>query len=109
LGHALLSKLDAPMRALALAPVAVHPESQRQGIGSALIRKPIENAGDAGWEAIFVLGDAGYYSRLGFPVGAAKGYFSGYSGKNFMMLLLGTSKIPTSGRLVYPRPFDQLE
>src|SRR3546814_20202077 len=34
-GHALFSRLDAPMRALALAPVGVRPDRQGQGIGSA--------------------------------------------------------------------------
>src|SRR5215469_8971251 len=105
LGHILLSKLEAPMRALALAPVAVHPDFQRQGIGSAMIRKGLENAGHDGWEAVFVLGDVCYYSRFGFSVQAAKGDFSPYSGEHFMMLQLGPREILTSGRLVYPAPF----
>jgi putative acetyltransferase len=35
-GHVLLSKMDAPFKALALAPVSVVPARQRSGIGSAL-------------------------------------------------------------------------
>jgi putative acetyltransferase len=103
LGHILLSKLGSPMRALALAPIAVHPGFQRQGIGSVLIRNGLELSRQGGWEAVFILGDAGYYGRFGFSVEAAKGYISPYSGKHFMMLPLGLCTIPTTGRLVYPR------
>jgi putative acetyltransferase len=109
LGHVLLSLLRAPMRALALAPVGVHPDFQRQGIGSALIRKGLERARRDGWEAVFVLGDTSYYSRFGFSVEAAEGYVSPYSGEHFMMLPLGPGDIPTAGQLVYPAPFGALD
>jgi putative acetyltransferase len=105
LGHVLFSKLNAPIRALALAPVGVRPDSQQQGIGSALIRKGLGLARDDGWEAIFVLGDTGYYGRFGFSVEAAEGYISPYSGDHFLMLALGSRKVPSAGRLVYPAPF----
>jgi hypothetical protein len=68
-----------------------------------MIRTGLENAGHDGWEAVFVLGDACYYSRFGFSVQAAKGYFSLDSGEHFMMLQLDPRKILTSGRLVYDR------
>jgi putative acetyltransferase len=109
LGHVLLSKLNAPIRALALAPVGVHPDFQRQGIGSALIRKGLERAYRDGWQAVFVLGDPGYYRRFGFSVDAAEGYVSPYSGKHFMMLALGQGTIPAVGHLVYPAPFQFLD
>jgi len=108
LGHILFSKLHAPMRALALAPVGVHPDFQRRGIGSALIRKGLERARNDGWEAVFVLGDTGYYSRFGFSVEAAAGYSSPYSGEHFMILLVGHGNIPTAAHVVYPAPFQRL-
>ena len=46
-----------------LAPVAVHPDFQRQGLGSSLIRETLSLLCD---EAIFVLGDPRYYERFGF-------------------------------------------
>ena len=106
LGHVLFSQLHGPMRALALAPVGVHPDFQRQGIGSTLIRRGLERARHDGWEAIFVLGDTAYYGRFGFSVKAAEGYTSPYSGDHFMMLTLGSGKIATAGHLVYPAPFE---
>ena len=54
--HVLLSKMDAPFPALALAPVSVIPARQRSGIGSALIQSAVNRARSEGWTAIFVLG-----------------------------------------------------
>jgi putative acetyltransferase len=108
LGHVLFSRLEAPMRALALAPVGVHPECQNQGIGSALIRDGLDRASKAGWSAVFVLGEPAYYQRFGFDIDAARGYTCPYSGDYFMMLRLDTKPVPKTGRLIYPRPFDAL-
>jgi putative acetyltransferase len=52
--------------ALALAPVAVSPDSQRSGIGSALIRFGLEDARRLGHPGVIVLGHAEYYPRFGF-------------------------------------------
>jgi len=43
-GHVLFSKMSAPFRALALAPVSVSTERQNAGIGSRLIRAGPERA-----------------------------------------------------------------
>jgi putative acetyltransferase len=105
IGHILFSNLTAPMRALALAPVAVHRDFQRQGIGSTLIRAGLERARRDGWEAVFVLGDVRYYRRFGFSVEAARGYRCPYAGEHFMMQPLGRGNIPAAGQLVYPAAF----
>lgn len=47
-----------------LGPVSAAPDRQRQGIGSALIRKGMAHLPNA--KAIFLIGDPGYYSRFGF-------------------------------------------
>ncbi len=65
-GMVLLSTLEAPAGALALAPVAVHPDCQGTGIGAALVRAAIAAARDRGNSAIFLLGAPGYYERFGF-------------------------------------------
>ncbi|MGZ8347915.1 MAG: GNAT family N-acetyltransferase, partial [Allosphingosinicella sp.] len=44
LGHVALSLMTAPFRALGLAPVAVAPGHQRQGIAAALIREALDRA-----------------------------------------------------------------
>lgn len=50
-------------------PVCVLPEYQRMGIGSALIRKGIEEARTRGFPAITIYGDPSNYCRHGFRNG----------------------------------------
>ncbi|ABF42954.1 GCN5-related N-acetyltransferase [Candidatus Koribacter versatilis Ellin345] len=107
-GHVLLSKMSAPFAALALAPVAVVPSRQRNGVGAALIRCVVERARSEGWDAIFVLGDPSYYQRFGFDKGAAAGFTSIYAGPHFMMLQLSPSLGATSGELRHARAFGDL-
>jgi putative acetyltransferase len=52
--------------ALALAPVAVEPEFQRQGIGAALIRWGLDECRRLGHGVVIVLGEPAYYGRFGF-------------------------------------------
>ena len=49
-----------------LAPLAVAPDRQRQGIGSALVREGLQRLRKEGIRAVYVLGDPSYYGRLGF-------------------------------------------
>jgi putative acetyltransferase len=108
-GHVLLSRLHAPMRALALAPVGVLPDHQRQGIGSALIRAALERAQGDHWEAVFVVGEPAYYRRFGFCAEAARGHVCTYAGDFFMVRALGAAALPTTGGIDYPAPFRALE
>ncbi|MET9415765.1 N-acetyltransferase [Streptomyces klenkii] len=73
-GHALLTRChigDTP--ALCLAPVAVLPEYQRSGAGSAAIRAALAAAGDMGERFVVVLGHPAYYPRFGFGRASAHG------------------------------------
>ncbi len=108
IGHVFFSRLQTPKRALALAPIAVLPARQGQGVGSALIRAGLHAAQLAGWEAVFVVGEPGYYRRFGFDVEAAKGFHCAYSGDYFMVLFLGSSHA-TAGAVTYPPAFAELE
>jgi len=56
-----------------LAPLAVAPETQRQGAGSALVRAGLRACVPLGWHAVFLLGDPEYYSRFGFVLAAPLG------------------------------------
>lgn len=51
---------------LALAPMAVLPEVQQQGIGSQLVRSGLARARELGYPSVIVLGHAHYYPRFGF-------------------------------------------
>ena len=53
-------------RVAGLAPLAVLPERQRQGIGGRLIEEGIARCWVASFDAIVVLGHPEYYPRFGF-------------------------------------------
>lgn len=68
-GHVLFTRcglVDSPATMALLAPLAVAPAWQRQGVGSALVRKGLGRMAAAGVDRVFVLGDPAYYGRLGF-------------------------------------------
>lgn len=55
-----------PVDALLLGPLAVDCAHEGKGIGSALMRAAIAEAGKRGHGAILLVGDAAYYQRFGF-------------------------------------------
>ncbi|MEG0012919.1 MAG: N-acetyltransferase [Cellulosilyticaceae bacterium] len=70
-GHILLTKIeirdeDQGIPSLALAPVAILPEYQGQGIGKILIELAVQKAKDLGYSSIIVLGHEKYYPKFGF-------------------------------------------
>ena len=85
-GHLLFSKLRAPDRCVALAPVSVAPGHQNRGIGSKLIRDGLARARRDGWQAVFVVGEPAYYGRFGFGAAAAAGFETTYPRPYFMAL-----------------------
>ena len=107
-GHILFSRMDAPLRALALAPVAVTPDRQGQGIGAALIEAGHQAARRQGWDAIFVVGDPAYYARFGYDLELAAGFDSPYAGPHFMVLPLAASLPAQRGSLTYASAFAAL-
>jgi putative acetyltransferase len=59
--------------ALGLGPMAVLPERQGRGVGSALVREGLKECARLGREVVFVLGHADYYPRFGFRAAARDG------------------------------------
>jgi putative acetyltransferase len=69
-GHVLFSKVWLSERddlnIMGLGPMAVAPDYQRKGVGSALVRAGLESCRLFGCQAVVVLGHAEYYPRFGF-------------------------------------------
>ncbi len=61
-----------------LAPLAVHPTHQRQGIGSRLIEAGLKQVQATGVELVFVLGHPGYYPKYGFSPAGIQGFDAPY-------------------------------
>lgn len=110
-GHILFSTLDVTIdgravKAVALAPIAVLPDRQRSGIGSALVRAGLDLARAEGWEAVIVVGHPDYYPRFGFSAASARHLAAPFSGKAFMALALREGALDgRAGRVVYPAAF----
>ena len=107
-GHILYSRLWADSVSLyaALAPMAVLPDRQRDGVGKRLVTASIETAKDFGACAIIVLGHPEYYPKFGFTADAAakvKSPFSG--GPAFMALALEDGALEAPLLIAYPDAF----
>ncbi len=90
-GHIAFSPLmtaPATLRLAGLAPVAVAPDRQGQGIGGALIRDGLARCAAAGFAAVALLGDPAYYRHFGFTRRAAFPLHSIYSGPAWQALEL---------------------
>lgn len=57
---------NAGLRVVGLGPLAVAPDHQKSGVGSALVRRGIEMSRDAGFDVLALLGSTTYYPRFGF-------------------------------------------
>jgi putative acetyltransferase len=64
---------------LGLAPVAVRPEHQRQGIGASLIRHSLAACTRLGCRVVVVLGNPAYYAKFGFMPAKNKGLTCEYT------------------------------
>lgn len=52
--------------ALLLGPIAVDPDARRRGLGAALARHACDAAALAGHEVVVLVGDLGFFERIGF-------------------------------------------
>ena len=70
LGHIMFSLVTATppgsAKGIGLAPVAVRPDAQSQGIGSQLIYEGLRLCRELGFDYSLVLGNPAYYGRFGF-------------------------------------------
>ena len=70
----LIESKTSKVEAITLAPLAVLPGYQRQGIGSQLVKAGIDRCRDSGHGMVFVVGHPEYYPRFGFTRAKRKGF-----------------------------------
>jgi putative acetyltransferase len=110
-GHILFSYIDLigeeSLQVLSLAPLAVIPQFQKQGIGSALVQAGLEKA-DAIKEAlVIVLGHPHFYQRFGFQPSVNYKILSPFPVPEdvFMVKPLQSYQERYQGKVVYPPAF----
>ncbi len=84
------------IRGMGLAPMAVQPRRQRQGIGSKLVVKGLEILRDRGCPFVIVLGHPEYYPKFGFEPASRYGIESQWEGipdEAFLILVIDQSAL----------------
>ena len=107
-GHILFTKMKVGSDSvLALAPLSVKPEYQRQGIGMELIRQGHCIAAKLGYSYVIVLGSEIYYPKAGyrpaqeFSIEIPKGI----PAENYMAVQLHDDAKPICGKVTYAQEF----
>jgi putative acetyltransferase len=92
--------------AITLAPIAVLPEYQRQGIGGQLARACLEECRNLGHEIVVVLGHPTYYPRFGFVPAKPKGISCEFevAAEAFMVLELREGALAGRGGIMRFQP-----
>lgn len=110
-GHILFTDIEmkpggTEARMLGLAPMAVRPEWQGTGVGTALVRRGLEDCQELGYRGVVVLGHPDFYPRFGFAPASRHGITCIYDAPDeaFMALALGDVELP-KGRAQYQPEF----
>jgi putative acetyltransferase len=114
-GHIMFSPVflsgNPDLKVMGLAPMAVAPEHQRKGIGSALVRAGLEQCRQLGFVAVVVLGHPEYYPRFGFSPSSRFGIDSDYEVPEevFMAVELEPEALSgKTGRVKYHHAFSKV-
>jgi len=112
-GHILFSALPiithaGTVPALALAPMAVLPEFQKKGIGSALVRHGLDECRQQGHKIVAIVGHPHFYPRFGFSSKLASALASPFGdGASWMAVdLVPGALAGVVGRVNYSPPFN---
>jgi putative acetyltransferase len=96
---------------MGLAPLAVLPDYQGQGIGSGLVEHGLAVLRERGCPFVVVLGHPDYYPRFGFKRASAHGLASQWDGvpdEVFMVLVLDADAMAGAGGVArYRHEFDE--
>lgn len=107
----ILDDAGSTIQAASLAPMAVAPNHQRQGIGSKLVNAGLAACRAKGDKIAVVLGHPDFYPRFGFSAAAALPLTSPFGGGDaWMAIELERNALSgVSGTIRYPPPFGVFE
>ena len=106
IGHLLFYRvlIDGQPIAAGLGPIAIHPDIQKQGHGSALIKDDLKTCDPEKHQIVFLLGHTSYYPRFGFTSELGAQFTSPWPRPAFMGLQLNLNA-PQSGTLTFPKAY----
>lgn len=107
-GYIMFSKIQIGENTeIALAPLAVLPEYQKQGIGTKLILEGHKKAKEMGFHYSVVLGSKDYYPRLGYIPAVNYKIQAPFEveDENFMAIKLNETQTEISGIVKYAKEF----
>lgn len=107
-GYILFTKIKiGEYEELALAPLGVLPEYQRQGVGSELIKKGHRIAKKLGYQYVVVLGSEKYYTKFGYIPAIKYGIKAPFDvpNENFMAVKLNNTNVKIQGIVEYAKEF----
>ncbi len=84
-----------------LAPLAVLPPAQNQGVGSAIVKQGLDTLSSFGALIVFVYGDPQYYSRFGFKTDLAQNFTPPYPlqyPEGWQAMKLNSTVFPEAGK-----------
>ena len=97
---------------MGLAPMAILPERQRQGVGSALVRRGLDMLREQGCPFVVVVGHPEYYPRFGFERASRHGVASQWEGvpdEAFLVAILAPAAMAgVRGVARYRGEFDEV-
>ncbi len=115
-GHILFSRLPiitntGTVEAVSIAPMAVSPSHQRQGIGSQLVEAGLEACRAKDHMIAVVLGHPEFYPQFGFSAELALPLESPFGGGEAWMALelVPSAMKGVAGRVEYPPPYGRFE
>ena len=111
IAHILFTKIRiGDQTELALAPLSVLPECQRQGIGKALMARGHQIAAEMGYGFSVVLGSEEYYPKAGYVPAEQYGIQAPFDvpSKNFMALDLQGKPRKLNGTVEYAKEFFEV-
>jgi len=110
IGHVLCTRGHiSQVPVLALGPLTVRPDSQRRGVGSALMHAILGAADALGEPLVALLGNPAYYSRFGFRLSSEYQIMPPRPEwqPHFQIRVLTSYQPPVRGVFTYPEPFDR--